>query len=139
MTVPRQAIYQVLASVTDHLSTDEIFQKVRSRMPGIGVATVYRNLELLRSGGHIRIVDVGDGKTRYELNHESGGAGHHHHLICRQCGQVVDYMDFEDAELALVKKLEVHLNKKHKYQITDHELTFYGTCSACAGGYNKAT
>ncbi|HBE72948.1 MAG TPA: ferric uptake regulation protein [candidate division Zixibacteria bacterium] len=132
LTAPRQAIYQALSGAQGHLSADEIFLRVRGRMPGIGLATVYRNLELLRTGGHIRSVDAGDGKARYELHQAAGGPGHHHHLICRQCGQVIDYMDFEKDELALVKKLETQLSGKYKYQIAEHDITFYGTCPNCA-------
>lgn len=131
MTAPREAIYKTLASKPGHLSADEIFLHVRDNMPGIGLATVYRNLELLRSGGHIKSIDVGDGKSRYELNHKAGGPDHHHHLICRQCGQVINYMDFEDDELTLVHKLEQHLAMKYKYQVTDHDMSFYGTCPGC--------
>lgn len=134
MTAPRQAIYQALSGSQGHLSADEIFIRVRGTMPGIGLATVYRNLDLLKAGGHIRSVDAGDGKSRYELSQGAGGPGHHHHLICRQCGQVIDYMDFEKDELALVKKLENQLSSKYKYQIADHDITFYGTCSNCAKG-----
>jgi Fur family ferric uptake transcriptional regulator len=100
-------------------------------MPGIGLATVYRNLELLRKGGHIRMLDVGDGKARYELNQDAGGGGHHHHLICRRCGSVVDYMDFEEEEMELVRKLEKHLARKYGHRITDHDISFYGTCRDC--------
>lgn len=131
MTAPRQAIYQVLSEARGHLSADEIFMRVRGTMPGIGLATVYRNLELLRSGGHIRALDTGDGKARYELHHASGGPGHHHHLICRRCGRVIDYMDFEEDELSLVKKLEQHLSKKYKFQVNDHDINFYGVCLKC--------
>lgn len=131
MTAPRQAIYQELSGSPGHLSADEIFLRLRGRMPGIGLATVYRNLELLKSGGHIRSIDAGDGKARYELHQASGGPGHHHHLICRRCGQVIDYMDFEEDELALVRRLEDHLSRKYKYQISEHDITFYGTCQRC--------
>ncbi len=102
-------------------------------MSGIGLATVYRNLELLRTSGHIRSIDVGDGKARYELLQSSGGPGHHHHLICRRCGEVINYMDFEEDELALVKKLETQLSRKYNYRVDDHDMIFYGLCPGCVG------
>ncbi len=131
MTAPREAIFKTLSSIPGHLSADEVFLRVRRQMPGIGLATVYRNLELLKTSGHIRSLDVGDGKSRYELNHTAGGPDHHHHLICRKCGQVINYMDFEEDELALVHKLEQHLTRKYKYRVEDHAITFYGTCPGC--------
>lgn len=137
MTAPREAIYQALSEMAGHPSADEVFQKVRAGRPGIGLATVYRNLELLRERGHIRPVDAGDGKARYELNHAAGGGGHHHHLICRRCGSVVDYMDFEREELELISKLEKHLSRKYGHQITDHDISFYGLCQKCAAQGSK--
>lgn len=132
MTAPREAIYQALAEMPGHPSADEVFLKVRAGRPGIGLATVYRNLDLLRNGGHIRLVDVGDGKARYELNHAAGGEGHHHHLICRRCGRVMDYRGFEREDLKLIGKIQGHLAKKYGFVVSDHQLDFWGECQKCA-------
>ncbi|MBI4725700.1 transcriptional repressor [candidate division TA06 bacterium] len=131
MTAPRQAIFQALHTMDGHLTADEIFTRLRLQFPGIGLATVYRNLELLRSNGHVLALDSGDGKLRYELKEKQGTTAHHHHLICRQCGEVVNYMDFEQEELNLVQKIQAHLMRKYKYQIADHDITFYGGCPNC--------
>ena len=132
ITAPREAIFQTLSSFPGHMSADEIFINVRAKLPGVGLATVYRNLELLKSGGYVSFIDSGDGKARYELNHAAGGEGHHHHIICRQCGNVINYMDFEKEEMELIKKLEKHLSQKYNYEITDHDIAFYGTCQKCS-------
>jgi Fur family ferric uptake transcriptional regulator len=132
MTAPRQAIFRTLHEMEGHPTVDEIFAKLRLQFPGIGLATLYRNLELLRSNGHVSAFDSGDGKLRYELRQKAERPGHHHHLVCRSCHQIIDYMNFENEELELVKKLEVHLVQKYKYQVTDHDITFYGTCPNCS-------
>ncbi|HAD80989.1 MAG: hypothetical protein A2509_02645 [Candidatus Edwardsbacteria bacterium RIFOXYD12_FULL_50_11] len=131
MTAPRKAIFQTLQAMDGHPTVDEIFSRLRSQFPGIGLATVYRNLELLRNNGHVLAFDSGDGKLRYELRERADRPGHHHHLVCRNCHEVVDYMNFEQQELDLVKKLENHLITKYQYQIVDHDFTFYGLCPKC--------
>ena len=132
MTAPRQAIFQALHTMDGHPTADEIFTGLRGRYPGIGLATVYRNLELLRSNGCVVALDSGDGKLRYEMIVGDGRTGHHHHLVCRNCREVVNYMDFEEEELMLVRKLEVHLARKFKYKVNDHDITFYGICPKCS-------
>ena len=131
MTASRQAIFQALHAMDGHPTADEIFTGLRGSYPGIGLATVYRNLDLLRTNGHVLAFDSGDGKLRYELRVKAGRLGHHHHLVCRNCREVVNYMDFEEEELMLVRKLEVHLASKFKYKVNDHDITFYGICPKC--------
>ena len=129
ITEPRQAVMEVLKNASGHPSAEEIYFLVHRNNPGVGLATIYRILDLLVKTGLIRRYDFGQGKARYELVRQDGS--HHHHLICRNCGRIIDYDDFLDQEKELVGKIEAALSKKHNFKIESHNLIFYGLCSKC--------
>jgi len=130
-TFPRQVILDVLTKEKKHLSAEDIFLKVHKRYPGIGLTTVYRTLELLFNMGLVRKYEFGDGRARFELS-QGPGIEHHHHLICRKCGKIIDYKDFVEDEQKLIKDLEERLSKKHNFKIETHQIHFYGLCSNCS-------
>jgi Fur family ferric uptake transcriptional regulator len=131
MTVGREAILDILSRADDHLSVEEIFMRVYRICPGIGLASVYRTLDTLVRLGLVYKFDFGDGRARYELADEIKGKAHHHHLVCKKCGKVIDYTDFVDEELALLKKTEEALARKHNFRITGHLIQYYGLCPNC--------
>ena len=130
LTLPREAILNVFSKNPQHLSAEEIFLSVHKNYPGIGLATVYRTLDLLTQVGLIFKFDFGDGKSRYELASEAI-KGHHHHMVCTQCGRIIDYSDFMEKEVGFIKGLEAELSKKHKFKIHTHQIHFYGLCQRC--------
>ena len=131
-TVPRQAILDVfINNPSKHMSADDVFMKVKEKNSGVGLATVYRNLEFLSEEGFISRIQLPGGKAFYELNDEE--KDHHHHLICTSCGKVTDYSEFIQRELRLMKDLEKELSQKHNFSIENHELTFFGVCGECRG------
>ena len=105
-----------------HPSAEELYQLVMQEEPDVGLATVYRTLDLLERLGVVHTVNFGDGKARYELTSE---LHQHHHLLCKQCG-AVDEVD-ED----LLGAVEQELTKRTGYSIIDHEVKFYGLCPSC--------
>lgn len=129
-TMPREAILNLLSRTSKHLSAKEIYATLHRMYPGIGLTTVYRTLDLLYRMGIIHKMDIGDGQSRYEFR--SGKTkGHHHHLICTNCGKIIDYSDFIDEELDLVKKVEKNLAQKYNFLVQDHNIEFYGLCEKC--------
>jgi Fur family ferric uptake transcriptional regulator len=79
--------------------------------------------------GMLQKFDFGDGRARYEmLDNENN---HHHHLVCTKCKRIIDYKDFIDDEVELLKKTEKGLSEKYKFEIKNHFLQFYGVCSDC--------
>ncbi len=132
ITIPRQTILQVLDESKEHLSAEDIYLKVHNIYPAIGLTTVYRTLEILVNMGLIYKFDFGDGRARYELSSGSRKAFHHYHLICTECGRIINYTDFIDEELELVKKTEKELSKKYNFKIKNHTIQFYGLCDRCA-------
>ncbi len=132
MTLPRQAIMETLSNTTEHLSAEEIYLRVRRKYPGIGLTTVYRTLDILVNMDLIFKFDFGDGRARYELSEASSGAKpHHHHLVCTDCGRVIDYTEFIDDEIELIKNTQKKLSEKYNFKITNHIIQFYGICDKC--------
>ena len=130
LTLPRQAILNVLAENPKHSSAEEIFLSVHENYPGIGLATIYRTLDLLTQINLISKFYFGDGHSRYELASETTKE-HHHHMVCTQCGQIIDYSDFMEEEVEFIKGLEAELSKNHKFKINSHQIHFYGLCERC--------
>jgi len=130
MTVPRQAIIDVLSGTHKHLSAEDIYMKVHRIYPNVGLTTVYRTLELLTQLGMVVRFDFGDGRARYELV-EGPGREHHHHLICTACKRVIEYTDFIDEEMEFLERAEKGLAKKYKFDIKNHKIQFYGLCEKC--------
>jgi len=129
-TLPRDVILDALYKAKSHLSAEDIYFKIHSLYPHIGLTTVYRTLDLLSRMGLITKFDFGDGRARYEFVRE-GEDSHHHHLVCRKCGKVIDYSDFIKEETKLVKETEKELSKKYDFEIDSHQIYFQGLCSKC--------
>jgi Fur family ferric uptake transcriptional regulator len=129
ITIGREAIFEVLTNTKAHLSAEEIYLKVNEKYSSIGLTSVYRTLDLLANMGMLQKFDFGDGRARYEmLDNENN---HHHHLVCTKCKRIIDYKDFIDDEVELLKKTEKGLSEKYKFEIKNHFLQFYGVCSDC--------
>ena len=125
LTPQRQMILQAfLNHPEEHLSAEDVHQIVKPLASDIGVATVYRTLELLSELKLLNKMDFGDGRSRYEI--QKNDESHcHHHLICLSCGKV---KEFEDD---LLESLETAIAKKSNFTIVDHQLKFYGYCQEC--------
>lgn len=126
MTTQRQVILQIFVDFPEkHLSAEDVFQILRENNSEIGLATVYRTLELLSEIEILQKMDFGDGRSRYELDLTDISAHHHHHLICKKCGHVLEFAD------DLLDELEKNIQDKCQFKILDHEVKFYGYCREC--------
>ena len=131
MTIGRDAVLDVLSRTEEHLSAEDIYMRIHETYPSVGLTSVYRTLDLLVSIGLVYKFDFGDGRARFELAEGPKGKDHHHHLVCTGCGRIVNYRDFIDDEVALLKKTEEGLSKKYNFAITNHLIQFYGLCEGC--------
>ena len=86
LTPQRMMILEAVEGADDHISAEELYTQVCTRYPHINISTVYRTLELLEELGLVTKTDMGDGRVRYH----SIKKGHHHHLVCQKCGQIID-------------------------------------------------
>ena len=130
LTKPRQAILDVLNHADKHLNAGQIYKATSKISPAIGLATIYRNLELLVRLGLIWKFDAGDDKTMYEIA-EDPEDSHHHHLICKKCRSVIDYSDSIDNEKYFLRQREKNLSKKYNFKIENHCIDFFGLCNKC--------
>ena len=130
LTAPREAILELLSRSSKHMSAKETYASLHGSYPGIGLSTVYRTLDLLARMGIVTKLAIGDGQSRYEFKSKEKDE-HHHHLICTNCGKIINYSEFLDEELGLVKKTEERLAKKYNFIIQDHNIEFLGICEKC--------
>jgi Fur family ferric uptake transcriptional regulator len=133
LTTGREAVFDVLSNSEGHLSAEDIYMKARPKYPGVGLTTVYRTLDVLSDLGMVSKLDFGDGRSRYELSEGSDGVCHHHHLVCTECKKVIDYTDFIDEEVELLRQTEKGLAEKYRFSINNHIIQFYGLCEKCRG------
>jgi Fur family transcriptional regulator, ferric uptake regulator len=118
----RSAVIDLLARQRCCLTAQEIFDELRGRGRPIGIASVYRALELLSRLGLVRRLEIG-ASACYEPERPSGE--HHHHVVCERCGKVAA---FEDR--ALEEAIE-RLARRHRYSVGVHEVTLRGSCPDC--------
>jgi len=129
VTQQRLLVLEVLANHRDiHMAVEDIYDLVREDYPEVGLATVYRTVQLLLEMQLVDRIHLDDGCVRYELGHLFDGETKHshHHLICKKCGKI---LAFEDD---LLEDLEEQIERKMGFRIIDHELKFYGQCQECS-------
>jgi len=127
MTSSRQAIIEVFEKNKKHLSAEEVHEQLKKCNQKAGIATVYRNLDLLTRIGVLHRVNFGDGKDHFEMTRKPT---HHHHLVCNKCGSVIDYSELME-ESEFISRLEQELNTRYRFKIDSHQIYFYGLCEKC--------
>ncbi len=135
LTPQRRLVLEIFLENRDgHLSAEEVYQLSREKKGEIGLATIYRTLELLEALGLLHKINFGDGRSRYELVPvDYSEHHHHHHLVCLVCGGILE------VEEDLLHQLEELIEAKHNFCIVNHNLQFFGYCSRCQqdGGKDK--
>lgn len=116
-----QAILDALSHEHHHLTSHEVYEHIRERLPAVNPSTVYRSLDRLVSNGKLSVSDMGTGAAVYELvtNH------HHHHLVCQKCGQVITLNDEE------VQAFFTAMESVRQFKITTNHLVLFGMCGQC--------
>lgn len=126
LTPQRRAILNSIIKSEEHrhLTAEEIYDLVKRNCPEIGLATVYRTVQLFEEMGVLVRLDLDDGCSRYELVDENE-EHQHHHLICNKCGKVIE------VEGDLLEELENNIENTYKFRVLDHTVKFYGICENC--------
>ena len=127
VTGQRLLVLEIMAAHPgEHLTAEEIFDLARAKLPEIGLATIYRALQVLVDLHVIDKLSFDDGFARYELGRDLGSEKHHHHhAICLGCKAVFSL------EEDLLDPLEENLLERLGFLVTDHEVKLYGYCKAC--------
>jgi len=117
-TDQKTAIREVIGASRRPLTAQEILDEAQAIVPGIGIATVYRNVKSLVSSGWLRTVDLPAEPTRYERH----DLDHHHHFQCEDCGRVFDVPGCTGGVRDLLPA---------GFQLHHHEIVMYGLCAEC--------
>ena len=121
ITPQRLAILRILAESSGHPSVDAIYAQVRTHFPTTSLATVYKNIAVLKKLDQVLELGFSDDSNRYDGNKPYD----HPHLVCTRCRKIVD------PEIAALEDVTQELVKETGFSITRHRLDFFGICPDC--------
>jgi len=122
LTPQRIMILSAIENSDSHISAEEIYAQVVAKYPNVNISTVYRTLELLKELRLVTETDLGGGRVRYH----SAEKGHHHHLVCKECGAVVDLDE------PVLSPLKDALLREYKFIADLRHLAIFGCCINCS-------
>jgi Fur family transcriptional regulator, ferric uptake regulator len=127
----RDAVVDIFLKTKEHIDLQSLFERARRTHPGVGFATVYRTMKLLEEAGIAHTRRFGNTKeTLYEV---ASGRSHHDHLICEQCGRIVEFVSPE------VERIQDRIASRHGFTLSRHRHELYGTCPECRSRAKTAT
>ena len=121
LTPQRMLVLAAIENSDDHISAEEIYAEVIAKYPHVNISTVYRTLELLNQLGLVTETDLGGGRVRYH----PADKGHHHHLVCQQCGKIIDLDE------SVLVSLEKVLFGEYNFSADLRHLAIFGRCADC--------
>ncbi len=121
LTPQRIMIRSAIENSDDHISAEEIYAQVVAKYPNVNISTVYRTLELLKGLGLVTETDLGGGRVRYHAVEK----GHHHHLVCKECGAIIG---LDESVLSSVKEV---LLREYGFVADLRHLAIFGRCAKC--------
>ena len=121
LTPQRLMVLEAIKNSDDHISAEEIYAQVVTKYPHINISTIYRTLELLKRLGLATETDLGGGRVRYH----PANKGHHHHLVCHECGKIIDLDE------SVLSSLKSQLLLEYGFIADLRHLAIFGRCSDC--------
>jgi Fur family ferric uptake transcriptional regulator len=121
-TEQRRLVTEMFFATEEHLSIEDLLDRVRIEEPKIGYATVYRTLKLLKDCGLAFERHFGDGVSRYEV---AWANEHHDHMICVECEKIVEFEDHD------IEELQHDVAARLGFTLVRHKLELYGMCADC--------
>ncbi len=122
LTPQRIMVLSAIEDSDDHISAEEIYAQIVAKYPRVNISTVYRTLELLKRLGLVTETDLGGGRVRYH----SAEKGHHHHLVCQECGAIIDLDE------SVLSSLKDTLLREYKFIADLRHLAIFGRCVDCS-------
>ena len=122
-TRQRAALTDELAGTAEFRSAQDIHASLSASGTRVGLATVYRNLQAMAADGEVDVIRTTEGEAVYR----ACSTGHHHHLVCRECGKTVE------VEGPAVELWAHKVSTEHGFSDVQHTLEIFGTCGGCAG------
>ena len=125
LTPQREKIVEILVENSElHLSAEELYFILKEKTPDIGIATVYRTLDIFYELKILEKTSFSNGVSKYHLRQSVDGQLHHH-LICTNCNTI------EKVSNPIFNKLIEYMKKEYAFEVQDNSLSFYGTCAKC--------
>jgi Fur family ferric uptake transcriptional regulator len=121
-TQQRQTVWDELCSTSDHRDAEDIYVTLVRNGLSVSRATVYRTIEVLVKKGLARKLDIGDGRSRYEMRQDNS---HHDHMICVNCGRIEEFVDLR------IEELQKDIAVRNSFILKTHKLQLYGLCRDC--------
>ncbi|WP_290429016.1 peroxide-responsive transcriptional repressor PerR [Ectobacillus sp. JY-23] len=121
ITPQRHAVLEYLVASMSHPTADEIYKALEGKFPNMSVATVYNNLRVFKEVGIVKELTYGDASSRFDYV-----TGHHYHVICEDCGKIVDF-PYQGLD-----EIEAKAAEQTGFLIKNHRLELYGVCPDCA-------
>lgn len=121
LTPQRIMILEAVEQADDHISAEDIYIQVRNRYQYMNISTVYRTLELLDKLGLVIKTDFGEGRVKYHPTDK----GHHHHLVCQQCGAIIDIDE------STLSRLQDVLFARYRFSASLRHVAIFGLCENC--------
>ena len=122
LTSQRLAVLEDILASDDHRECDDIFLSLRDKGIPVSRATIYRTLDMLEKVGFVRKMDIGEGRFRYE---NKLAQCHHDHLICLECGRIIEFADRE------IERRQQRIGREHGFELLRHSHQLFGLCSDC--------
>jgi Fur family peroxide stress response transcriptional regulator len=119
-THQRQVLYEVMQTMPGHPSPEEVYARVKKRIPAISLATVYKNIHLFIESGVLKEVSLHHGSLRVEMNSHV-----HHHMVCSRCKNIAD---IEEKDLGMMPKRQ---RLPGGFQVERYAIDVIGICAAC--------
>jgi Fur family ferric uptake transcriptional regulator len=122
-TKQREVVLQTLYHYHDHFTPEHLYLLIKEKHPtlNVGIATVYRTLNLLEKSEMVTSITFGAQGKRFELANRP----HHDHMICRSCGKIIEFED------PTIEKRQLIVAKEHGFRLTNHLMQLYGICKNC--------
>lgn len=122
VTRQRVAVATALESTDEFVSAQDLHTRLSESGTKVGLATVYRNLQAMVADGEIDVLRTDDGEALYR----ACSTGHHHHLVCRECGHTIEI------EGPGVERWAAGVSADHGFTDVEHTLEIFGRCRDCA-------
>jgi len=123
LTPQRLELIDMLSKENRHWTVEELYQLLNEKMPSVSITTVYNNVHLFVDIGLVKEIQFGEGLSKYEWKKSD-----HYHIVCSECGEIVDIW------YPTLKEVESFAKSISKFQISSHNLQFYGICNQCQSG-----
>lgn len=121
-TNQRELILDVFLETEGHVSSEDLYSIIKAKDPSVGFTTVYRTLKLLKECGLARELEFHDGRILYEHDYKHS---HHDHLICTQCGALIEFYNEE------IERLQDTITRRYRFKPLHHSHRIFGICSSC--------